>query len=143
MSKIRKRGAQPGNRNAVRHGFYSSCLTPREVRELLKILDCEGIDREIAVIRIKLKAALRIDPGNRRLLAEASRLAAKHYALRCDVVGSEKTILKKACHRIFELIGENFRNEAKLNRKNSLEKNKKQIKLNHEKPGKTNTTNRS
>ena len=136
MSKIRKRGAQPCNRNAVRHGFYSSCLTPREIRELLKILDREGIDREVAILRIKLKAALRLAPGNRRLLVEASRLAAKHYALKCDVVGSEKTMLKKACHRIFELIGENFRNEAKLNRQNSLKKNRKRIKLDPGKPGK-------
>ena len=143
MSKKRRRGAQPGNRNAVTHGFYSSCLTPREVRELLQIIDREGIDREVAIIRIKLKAALRIDPGNRRLLREASRLAAKHYALRCDVVGSEKTILKKALHQIFERIGENFRNKAKLNRKNSLEKNKKRIKLDPGKPGKKDETNRS
>jgi hypothetical protein len=133
MLSKRKRGGQPGNRNAVRHGFYSAYLNPREIRELLKVLDREGIDREVAVMRIKLKHALRLAPGNRRLLLEASRLMAKRYALTYEVVGSEKTMLKKAFRLIFERIGENLQNEVKLNRKNSLEKNKKRIKLNHEK----------
>ena len=134
MLKKRKRGGQPGNRNAVRHGFYSSNLTPREIRELLKVLEREGIDREVAVMRIKLKHALRLAPGNRRLLVEASRLLAKRYALTYQVDGREKTVLKKAFHRIFERIGDNLQNKSRLNPENSLEKNKKRIKLNPEKP---------
>ena len=130
MSPKRKRGGQPGNRNAVKHGFYSSALTTREIRELLQILDRERIDREVAVMRIKLKAALRLAPGNRRLLLEASRLMAKHYAFTHGVVGEEKTMLKKAFRTIFERIGVDFQNEVKLNLNNSLEKNKKRIKLN-------------
>ena len=135
MSPKRKRGGQPGNRNAVTHGFYSSCLTPREIRELLQILDREGIDREVAVMRIKLKAALRIAPGNRRILLEASRLMAKHYAFTYGIVGREKTELKKVFRIIFERIGADLQNEVKLNFKNSLKKNKKRIKLD---PGKSN-----
>ena len=133
MSTKRKRGGQPGNRNAVRHGFYSSYLTPREIREVFKVLEREGIDRQVAVMRIKLKHALRLAPGNRRILLEASRLMAKRYALTYQVDGREKTMLKKAFRLIFERIGDNFQNKSKLNRKNSLEKNEKRIKLNHEK----------
>jgi hypothetical protein len=57
----------------------------------------------------------------------------KRYTLACDIVGRGKTVLKKAFHRIFERIGANLQNELKLNPENSLVKNKKRIKLNHEK----------
>jgi len=30
----RKRGAQPGNQNAFRHGFYSKAYTPADMRQL-------------------------------------------------------------------------------------------------------------
>ena len=51
--------------------------------------------------------------------------------LKC--VASEKTASEKAFYHIFEPVGENFRNKAKLKPKISLEKNKKRIKLSHEK----------
>jgi hypothetical protein len=143
MSKKRRRGGQPGNRNAVKHGFYSSYLTPREVRELFKVLDRENIDYEVALLRIKLKNALRLDPGNRRLLQEASRLLAKRYAVACKVVGSEKTVLKKVFHLIFERIAYNLKNELKLNPKNSLKKSTKPIKLDPEKDTKIDRTDRT
>jgi hypothetical protein len=143
MSSKRKRGGQPSNRNAVRHGFYSANLTPREIRELFRLLERRDIDRDVAVIHIKLNHALRIAPGNRRLLLEASRLLAKQYALAYQVVGSEKTILKKVLRRVFERIGDALQNQMKLNPQNSLEKNKKRIKLDPEKQSKEQKTNRS
>ncbi len=54
---LRKRGAQPGNRNAVKHGFYSTRLRPVEAADLdnVKTADLAG---EIDLIRIHLRRLL-------------------------------------------------------------------------------------
>jgi hypothetical protein len=57
----------------------------------------------------------------------------KCHALVCGIVGSDKILFKNAFRRIFKRIGEKIQNELKLNPENSLGKNKKRIKLNHEK----------
>ena len=75
----RKRGAQRGNQNARKHGFYSSILSPTELCEFWNIINLEGIAPEIAVLRIKLRSLLQHDPGNHRVLGEASNLLSKLY----------------------------------------------------------------
>ena len=47
---IRKPGAQPGNGNALRHGFYAKSFTEAEMRRLDKDIEGEFID-EIALAR--------------------------------------------------------------------------------------------
>ena len=56
-SAPRKRGAQPGNANARKHGFYSSRLLPDEVKDLddLEPVDMSG---EIDLIRTQLRRLL-------------------------------------------------------------------------------------
>ncbi len=46
----RKPGAQPGNGNALRHGFYAKSFTKAEMRRLDKDIEGEFID-EIALAR--------------------------------------------------------------------------------------------
>jgi hypothetical protein len=46
----RKRGGQPGNANALRHGFYSKSFTEAEMRRLDRDIEGEFID-EIALAR--------------------------------------------------------------------------------------------
>ena len=50
----RRRGGQPGNRNARTHGFYSSALTPEEQEALQKAIEIKGLQPEIALLRVKL-----------------------------------------------------------------------------------------
>ena len=76
----RKRGGQNGNRNARKHGFYSAGLSPAETRELWNIVNLEGVDPEIAFIRVKLQSSLQQDPGNRRVIREASRRVVEWYS---------------------------------------------------------------
>ena len=76
----RKRGGQKGNRNARKHGFYSATLSPAETSQLRNITNLEGVDPEIALIRVKLQSSLQHDPGNRRVIREASRRIAKWYS---------------------------------------------------------------
>jgi hypothetical protein len=75
----RKRGGQQGNQNARKHGFYSSTLSHTEICEFWKIVNLEGIEPEIAVLRIKLRSLLQHDPGNRRALGEASKSLSKWF----------------------------------------------------------------
>jgi hypothetical protein len=51
-SSPRKRGAQPGNKNAFRHGFYSKSFTETEMQSLDENVKGEFHD-EIAVARIQ------------------------------------------------------------------------------------------
>ncbi len=57
MSK-RKRGAQPGNHNALKHGLYSSAFTQHE-RRLLTQLPNIDLAGEIELIRIANRRFLR------------------------------------------------------------------------------------
>jgi uncharacterized protein YjcR len=76
----RKRGGQKGNRNARKHGFYSGTLSPAETSQLWNITNLEGVDPEVAFIRVKLQSSLDHHPGNRRVIREASRLIAEWYS---------------------------------------------------------------
>jgi len=55
MSK-RTRGAQPGNTNALKHGFYSPSFSPTELRDLATLLDeNHGLADEIALMRVQIR----------------------------------------------------------------------------------------
>jgi hypothetical protein len=94
-SKKRHRGGQPGNQNARKHGFYSPYMSQPEILELFKILDHGGVDRRVAVTRIKLKSALLADPANHRVLGDASRQLAKYYCCRNYVEKEDYPEFKK------------------------------------------------
>ena len=56
----RKPGGQPGNQNARKHGVYSKVLTPEEQR-VLSLASIPGIDGEIALLRMKIRAIVKED----------------------------------------------------------------------------------
>jgi hypothetical protein len=92
----RKRGGQPGNQNARKHGLYCGTMTADEMCELWDILNAEDIDPEVAVLRIKLISALKHDPGNGRLLRDASKLLAKWSSWRLKLNKADSNRLRKA-----------------------------------------------
>ena len=55
----RRRGGQPGNHNAYKHGFYSRYFTHIECRDL-EVIKVEGLDDEIALIRIVARRLLEL-----------------------------------------------------------------------------------
>jgi len=99
----RKRGGQQGNRNARKHGFYSGTLSPAETRELWSITNQEDIDPEIALIRVKLQSSLERDPGNRRVVREASRLLVKWYSENYGLDSIERNYLKAVVDNFLEI----------------------------------------
>lgn len=50
----RKTGAQPGNFNALKHGFYSKRFSPLEKQDLDAMLG-EGLQDEIALLRVTIR----------------------------------------------------------------------------------------
>ena len=53
-----KRGCQPCNHNAHKHGFYFKRLTPEQLQGFDDALDISGLNQEIALLRVKLNALL-------------------------------------------------------------------------------------
>ena len=69
-------GGQPGNQNARKHGFYSKVLDEAEQLDFELATDIEGIDDEIALLRVKIKSLLERDPGNIKLIMQATNTLA-------------------------------------------------------------------
>jgi hypothetical protein len=99
----RKRGGQKGNRNARKHGFYSATLSPAETSQLWNITNLEGVDPEIAFIRVKLQSSLQYDPGNRRVIREASRLLVKWYSANYRLDPTDHNYLKTVVENLLEI----------------------------------------
>ena len=98
----RKRGGQWGNQNARKHGFYSSALSSTEICEFWNITNLEGIEPEIAVLRIKLRSVLQHNPDNKRVLGEASKLLSKWFCTKYRLEGKDTNYLKMVINRILE-----------------------------------------
>jgi len=99
----RKRGGQKGNRNACKHGFYSGTLSPAETSQLWNITNLEGIDPEIALIRVRLQSSLQHDLGNRRVIREASRLLVKWYSANYRLDTTDRNYLKTVVENLLEI----------------------------------------
>jgi hypothetical protein len=69
----RRRGAQPGNTNAVKHGLYSRRFDPEEIEALSGMQD--GVKDEIEAVRITLGRILDYLNG-----IDASKMKAEDYA---------------------------------------------------------------
>lgn len=77
MAKKRKRGGQPGNQNARKHGFYSATISPEEISAVWNEVNLKGVDPFTSVIRVKLAVALQSDASNHRLLEDAAKILTK------------------------------------------------------------------
>jgi hypothetical protein len=72
---------------------------------LSNITNLEGVDPEIALIRIKLQSFLPLqsDPGNRRVIREASRLLAKWYSANYQLDPTDRNYLKTVVENLLEI----------------------------------------
>ncbi len=69
----RPRGAQPGNQNARKHGFYSRFRTREDLEAIPKAAEVNGLDEDILVLRVKIRSILAHDPKNTKVLCYAFR----------------------------------------------------------------------
>lgn len=92
----RKRGAPPGNQNARKHGFYSQALTQAEQLELQEAATVEGLDNEIAILRVKLRQLLENYPDRIDLQLQAANVLARLIRTRYNITPEQKKTLKEA-----------------------------------------------
>ena len=92
----RKRGAPKGNQNARKHGFYSRVLDEAEQLDFELATGEEGIDGEIALLRVKIKSILKNDPENIKLIMQATNTLAKLVKTRYNISKKDKKGLKEA-----------------------------------------------
>jgi len=92
----RKRGAPKGNQNARKHGFYSKVLDEAEQLDFELATGVEGIDDEIALLRVKIKSILENDPENIRLIMQATNTLAGLVRTKYNINKEDKKGLKEA-----------------------------------------------
>ncbi len=92
----RKRGAPKGNQNARKHGFYSRVLDEAEQIDFELAAGVEGIDDEIALLRVKIKSLLERDPENIKLIMQAANTLARLVKTRYNITKEQRKGLKEA-----------------------------------------------
>ena len=95
-----KRGAPKRNQNARKHGFYSRALTEAEKVDLQEASLIEGIDQEIAFLRVKLKELAENHPDRVDLHLEAANTIARLIRTRYQISKEQKKSLKEAVHKV-------------------------------------------
>ena len=92
----RRRGAPKGNQNARKHGFYSRVLDEAEQLDFELASGVEGIDDEIALLRVKIKSILEKDPENISLIMQATSALERLVKTRFNITKEQRKGLKEA-----------------------------------------------
>jgi hypothetical protein len=81
-------------------GFYSQALDEAEKFELEEASHIEGIDEEIALLRVKLKELLEEQPERIDLHLEAANIIARLVKTRYQITKDQKKSLKEAIQKV-------------------------------------------
>lgn len=95
-----KKGAPLKNQNARKHGFYSRALTEAEQLEMDEAVYVEGIDQEIALLRIRLRDLVESSPDRIDLQLEAANTIARLIRTRYQISQEQKKSLKESIHKV-------------------------------------------
>ncbi len=85
-----KGGAALGDQNARKHGFYSRALGEREKAAFEEARDVEGIDEEIALLRVKIKSLVEYDPQNIQLIMRAVEYIGRLIRIKNNISKNDK-----------------------------------------------------
>ncbi len=91
-----KRGAPKGNQYARKHGFYSDILDEEELADFKIATRVEGIDEEIALLRVKIKSLVKHDPENLKLIMQAVNTLGRLIRTKYNISKEDKQSLKEA-----------------------------------------------
>jgi len=92
----KKKGPPKGNQNARTHGFYSKILDEAEKIDFEIAAGVEGIDDEIAMLRVKIKAVLERDPENINLIMQATNALAGLVKTNYQITREQRKGLREA-----------------------------------------------
>jgi len=99
MARKRK-SASKGDRNGAKLSFYAKALDEAEELDFEVAQGVEGIDDEIALLRVKIKSLLENDPENVRLIMEATRTLARLLRTRYNLEKSQGKGIKDAIEKV-------------------------------------------
>jgi hypothetical protein len=87
-------------RKSSRWGFYGRALDEAEKVELEEASHIEGIDEEIALLRVKLRELLEEQPERSDLHFEAANIIARLARTRYQITKEQKKSLKEAIQKV-------------------------------------------
>ncbi len=100
-----KKGGQPGNQNARKHGFYSTVLDSAQKRRLKEASLVKGLDEEISLLRVKLQSVVENDPDNVRLILQGVVTLCRLLRTRNNLGLGKEESLGEAIKNIIKDIG--------------------------------------
>ena len=87
---MRKPGGQQGKQNARIHGYYSKVLDEDETKYYRQAAKFDGLDGEIALLRVKLKSLIAHDPQNLKLISQAANSLARMVLTQYNISKPDK-----------------------------------------------------
>jgi len=100
MEEKKKRGAPKGNQNARTHGFYSRVLNDAQKVRLADAREVEGLDEEIAILRVKLMTLIEEYPERIDLQIGAAYTISRLLRTRHNISAGRKNSLKEAIEKV-------------------------------------------
>ena len=91
-----RKSASKGKQSARKQGFYSRVLDEAEKLDFELAAGVNGIDDEIALLRVKIKSILEKDPENIKLMMEATNTLAGLVKTSYNISKEDKKGLKEA-----------------------------------------------
>ena len=85
-----------GNKTGKQRGLYSKVLDEAEQIDFELAAGVNGIDDEIALLRVKIKSILAHDPENIKLIMQATNTLARLVKTRYNITREQKKGLKEA-----------------------------------------------
>jgi hypothetical protein len=92
--------ARKNNPKSKRQGFYAQALSEAEKPVLEEARAIEGLDEEIAVLRVKLRKLIENDPDKFDLHLKVTNTIARLVGIRYDISKDQKKSLREAITRV-------------------------------------------
>jgi hypothetical protein len=96
------RGAPLGNQNARTHGFYSKVLDEEQQQEYTQAVEVEGLDSEIALLRVKIKSLVAHDPENIDLITQVTNALTRLIVTKYNINKTDKQGLREAIGNVLK-----------------------------------------
>ena len=90
------------SKNGLRKPFYTRAMDEAEKLDFELAQGVEGIDDEIALLRVKIKSLLETDPENVKLLMEATSALARLVRTRYRISADQKKALTEAIGNVLK-----------------------------------------
>jgi len=100
LMKMARRGVPKGNQNKRKNSFYSQVLDEAKKFQLEQAQGIEGIDEEIAILRLKLRELVEKQPDRLDLQLAAANTIARLVKTRYNITKEQKKSLKEAIAKV-------------------------------------------